>query len=162
MHKTVVGSILLIAMLLAGCVASPFEKRGREISALTPSEALSRPEAQGDLVLWGGRVVGVVNTGEVTELEVLALPLRTGDMPDRNADGSVRFVIRHDGFLEPMNFSPGRFVTAMGRFVEIEERSVGAFPLRHPVVESVQLELWPVEPNSNRPTQMGIDDLLFH
>ncbi|MGB0514059.1 MAG: Slp family lipoprotein [Wenzhouxiangellaceae bacterium] len=143
--------MMITTALLAGCVASPFDKRGREVSGLTPAEALSRPEARGALVLWGGRVVGVVNAGEQTELEMLALPLRMGDMPDRDADGSVRFVIRHNGFLEPMNFAPGRFVTAMGRFVDVEERSVGAFPLRHAVMESMQLELWPVDPNSNRP-----------
>jgi outer membrane lipoprotein len=102
-------------------------------------------------VIWGGRVVGIVNAGQFTELEVLALPLRGGDRPDRNADGSARFVIRHAGFLEPMTFSPGRYVTVLGRFVDIESRAVGAFELRHPVVQSEQLELWPVDPNSNRP-----------
>jgi len=151
MDKAGLIPLLIIAALLAGCVASPFEKQGREVTTLTPFEALADPGAEGAMVLWGGRVVGVVNAGEQTELEVLALPLRMGDMPDRDAEGGVRFVIRHEGFLEPMNFAPGRYVTAMGRFVGIEERSVGAFPLRHPVLESMQLELWPVEQNSNRP-----------
>lgn len=151
MHRAGLIPLLIISTLLAGCVASPFEKQGRDIGTLTPSEALRQPEAEGATVLWGGRVVGVINAGEQTELEVLALPLRMGDMPDRDAEGGARFVIRHDGFLEPMNFAPGRYVTAMGRFIGVEERSVGAFPLRHPVVESMQLELWPVDPNSNRP-----------
>jgi len=135
---------------LGGCVASPFDGRRAAVAELDAEQALAEPGRIGATVIWGGRVVGIVNTGEFTELEVLALPLRSGDRPDRNADGSARFVIRHAGFLEPMTFAPGRFVTVLGRFVGIEERSVGAFPLRHPVVQSEQLELWPVDPNSSR------------
>ena len=145
--------ILLIAVLspvLGGCVASPFEARQTAVVELDVDRALAEPDRVGATVIWGGRVVGIVNTGEFTELEVLALPLKSGDRPDRNADGSTRFVIRHAGYLEPMTFAPGRFVTVLGRFVGIESRSVGAFPLRHPVVHSEQLELWPIDPNSSR------------
>lgn len=144
-------SILLLGLLLGGCVASPFEAREAAVVDLDVEQALAAPERVGASVIWGGRVVGIVNAGQFTELEVLALPLKSGDRPDRNADGSARFVIRHAGFLEPMTFSPGRYVTVLGRFVDIELRSVGAFELRHPVLQSEQLELWPVEPNSSRP-----------
>ena len=139
-----------LALLLSGCVASPFEDRDGIDRGFDADQALSAPERIGEAVIWGGRVVGVVNAGEFTELEVLALPLRSGDRPDRRADGSARFVIRHPGFLEPMTFAPGRYVTVLGRYVGIESRSVGAFELRHAVVQSQQLELWPVEPNSSR------------
>jgi len=64
--------------------------------------------------------------------------------------GRYGFIIRQRGFLEPMSFAPGRHVTALGEFVGIESRSVGAFPLDHPVLEVRQIELWPVEPNSAR------------
>lgn len=139
-----------VVLVLSGCVASPFAGRAEIDRGFDAAQALSAPERIGEAVIWGGRVVGVVNAGEFTELEVLALPLRSGDRPDRRADGSTRFVIRHPGFLEPMTFAPGRYVTVLGRYVGIEPRSVGAFSLRHPVVQSQQLELWPVEPNSSR------------
>lgn len=143
--------ITVLSLVLSACVASPFEARKTTVADLDVEQALAEPGRFGASVIWGGRVVGIVNAGQFTELEVLALPLKSGDRPDRSADGSARFVIRHAGFLEPMTFSPGRYVTVLGRFVDIESRSVGAFELRHPVVQSEQLELWPVEPNSSRP-----------
>ncbi|MCA1780531.1 MAG: Slp family lipoprotein [Xanthomonadaceae bacterium] len=109
--------------------------------------ALQEPGRTGAEVIWGGRIVGIVNSAEHTELEVLALPLRSGHRPRRDAEGGVRFVIRMPGFLEPMNYSPGRYVTALGRYVGIESRSVGSFNVDHPVLEGRQLELWPVDPN---------------
>lgn len=144
------AALAALALLLAACVASPFAGRGGIDPGFDAGQALAAPDRIGEAVLWGGRVVGIVNAGEFTELEVLALPLRSGDRPDRRADGGSRFVIRHPGFLEPMTFAPGRYVTVLGRYVGVESRSVGAFPLRHAVVQSQQLELWPVEPNSSR------------
>jgi len=141
---------MLAVLVLGGCAGSPFDTAGRQIAALQPGQARETPEASGASVIWGGRIVGVVNTGERTEIEVLSLPLGPGERPRRNRDGGARFVIHHQGFLEPMTYAPGRYVTAFGRFAGIESRSVGEFPLDHPVLVSEQIELWPVETNSQR------------
>lgn len=141
---------VIFTIFLAGCATSPFDTGGRKPAELGPGQALEQPDSTGASVIWGGRIVGIVNTGQVTELEVLALPLGPGDRPRREADGGARFVILHPGFLEPMTYAPGRFVTAFGRFAGIESRSVGAFPLDHAVLEAEQIELWPVETNSSR------------
>lgn len=147
--KQVLSAIFVFA-LLAGCASSPFDTAGREPAALGPAEALAQPDATGARVIWGGRIVGIVNQDDTSELEVLALPLGPGDRPRREADGGARFVILHPGFLDPMTYAPGRYVTALGRFSGIESRSVGAFPLDHPVLVAEQMELWPVNPNSSR------------
>lgn len=147
--KSVTCAIIFTAFM-TGCATSPFDIGDHEPAELGPGQALEQPGSIGASVIWGGRIVGIVNTGQVTELEVLALPLGPGDRPRREADGGVRFVIRHPGFLEPMTYAPGRFVTAFGRFSGIESRSVGAFPLDHAVLEAEQIELWPVETNSSR------------
>lgn len=143
-------SAIFIAASLIGCASSPFDTDGREPAALGPGEALAQPEATGARVIWGGRIVGIVNRDDATELEVLALPLRQGHRPRRQAEGGARFVIIHRGFLDPMTYGPGRFVTALGRFTGVESRSVGAFSLDHPVLVAEQMELWPVNPNSSR------------
>ena len=139
---------IVFAVLAAGCATSPFDTGDRTIASLGPADALRQPARVGAEVIWGGRIVGIVNSAEHTELEVLALPLRSGHRPRRDAEGGIRFVVRVPGFLEPMNYSPGRYVTALGRYVGIESRSIGSFEVDHPVLESRQLELWPVVPNS--------------
>ncbi|MBS3743603.1 MAG: Slp family lipoprotein, partial [Wenzhouxiangellaceae bacterium] len=112
-------NMILAALVLTGCASSPFDTAGRQVAELSPGEARERPAASGASVIWGGRIVGVVNAGDRTEIEVLSLPLGPGDRPRRNRDGDARFVIHHPGFLEPMTYAPGRYVTAFGRFAGI-------------------------------------------
>lgn len=141
---------MVLTIMLTGCASSPFDTASREPAALGPGEALAQREATGARVIWGGRIVGIVNEDDATEVEVLALPLGPGDRPRREADGGARFVIVQTGFLDPMTYAPGRYITALGRFTGVESRSVGAFPLDHPVMVAEQIELWPVNPNSSR------------
>lgn len=144
------AATVAVSLLAAGCASSPFGDAASTASDLGPAQALDRPGRVGETVIWGGRIVGIVNAGDATELEVLALPLGPGDRPRRDAEGGARFVIRQAGFLEPMTFAPGRFVTALGEFTGVQSRSVGAFPLDHPVLSARRIELWPVEANSAR------------
>lgn len=143
-----VAAIAIVFIALAGCVSSPFGPAAKSASSLTPGDALSQPDRTGAEVVWGGRVIGIVNTDSHTELELVALPLGRDHRPRRNAEDGARFVIRHPGFLEPMNWAPGRFVTAYGRFSGMDMRPVGGVPLRHAVMTAEQIELWPVTPNS--------------
>ena len=140
--------------LLAGCATSPFSESGT-IAAFGPADALRGDVALGQRVLWGGRIVGIANTAEYTEVEMLALPLDRADRPRASAEGGVRFVVRYRGFLEPINYAPGRLLTAMGRFDGVEARSVGEFEVDHPVLDARQIELWPVR-DSRPQTQVGI------
>jgi len=141
---------IMLLMLLSGCASGPFDTEGRDIAEITPGQAREQPELRGASVIWGGRIVGVVNAGDRTEIEVLSLPLGAGARPRREHDGGARFVIHHPEFLEPMTYAPGRHVTAFGRFAGVESRSVGEFPLDHPILEAEQLELWPVETSADR------------
>jgi len=139
--RAVLGLLLTVA---AACSHSPLREPGVDVADMSPGEALRASDRFGETVIWGGRIVGIVNRGEFTEVEVLSLPLGVGDRPRRSADGGARFVIRHPGFLDPMTFATDRYVTVRGEFVAVEARSVGAFPLEHPVVRSQRLELWPL------------------
>lgn len=141
--------IAMISFVLSGCASSPFDLSGGAVSSMTPETALTRPEAGGERVIWGGRVTGIVNRETYTELEMVALPLWRDQRPRRNAEEGARFVIRQEGFLEPVTWAPGRFVTALGRFTGLDMRPVGAIPVRHAVMEAEQIELWPVNPNSD-------------
>lgn len=148
------AGLLVLVMLLSGCASSPFADAGY-VPALGPADALRGEVATGQRILWGGRIVGVVNTAEATELEVLALPLDRSDRPRAGAEGGVRFVVRHAGFLEPVNYAPGRLVTVLGRFDGVIERPVGDFLIDQPVLDARRIELWPVRDARLR-TSFGI------
>ena len=153
------AAIVLAGLLLAGCATSPFETTGANVAAIGPADALSNPDQVGQQVIWGGEIVEVYNLEGFTELEIVARPLDGADRPRRSADGGVRFIIRQAGFLEPMTYTPGRFVTALGTFDSVEMRQVGQFNTDQPVLLSRQIELWPVveqSPFSNFSVGVGV------
>ncbi|MDT8439126.1 MAG: Slp family lipoprotein [Wenzhouxiangellaceae bacterium] len=141
---------MLMIILLAGCASGPFDRKAENVVERTPEQVLAEPARTGDRVIWGGRIVGIVNRENRTEIEVLSLPLRAGDRPRRDADGGRRFVVYDARFLDPVNWSPGRFITVLGTVRGVESRSVGAFPLDHPILAADGIELWPEETSSSQ------------
>lgn len=136
---------ILIAALAACATTPPLDLAGvnRE---LTPAEAQAHPqEAQGQRVLWGGVIVGARNLAKGSELEVLGYPLTSSGKPDRNADPLRRFLITYPGYLEPVDYAPGRLVSAVGQVSGTREGAVGEMPYTYPVLATEQLHLWPPE-----------------
>ena len=151
-------------LLLAACASAPkFETAGVD-TALTPRQAVTLGEAAvGRRVQWGGAVVAVDNLENRTRLEVLAYPLDSRGRAQRDGAPYGRFLLVRDGYLEPVDYAPGRLVTAVGTITGIEEGQVGAAPYRYPVLEAEQLHLWPQEQEyrrSNPQVHFGIGVIL--
>lgn len=136
----------LLALSLAACTAVEFEGAESRISA-TPRE-LSAASGSidgtiGGTVVWGGRIVALENQAGGTEFQVLAVPLKRGNVP-RIGEGSVgRFIAWYPGFLEPEDYSPGRWVTLAGTLEGRVAGSVDGRPVRYPYVYTGQIHLWP-------------------
>lgn len=131
-------------LLLTACASSPVAPDGVEVAAIGPAHVLAEEGHDGALVVWGGRIVAVENRADHSVLVVVSLPLDRGDRPRVKADPGVRFMVVEDGFIEPMQFAPGRFVTVLGRVEGIAERKVGEYVYDHPLIEAEQVHLWPV------------------
>ena len=134
---------LAAAALAAGCATPVF----RDVPVInpTPAEVAGEPESyHGVDVVWGGKIIEVRNLADATEVEVVAYPIDDAQRPDQNARTEGRFVIALPGFIEPLDFPTGRFVTLRGhvdgtRAARIDERDV-AFP----IVAHADVHLWPV------------------
>jgi outer membrane lipoprotein len=135
----------LLAILLAACAQSPVAPEGVGVAAVGPAHVLAEEGHEGELVVWGGRIVAVENLAGHSELIVVSLPLDRADRPRINAEPGVRFMVIEQGFLEPMQFAPGRYVTVLGRVSGIEERAVGEYLYQHPSIEVERLHLWPAD-----------------
>lgn len=110
-----------------------------------PAEVADQPENyHGAEVVWGGKILAARNLADTTEVEVIAYPLDGAQRPDPNAPTEGRFIMALPGFVEPLDFPAGRFVTLRGhvdgtRAARIDERDV-AFP----IVADANVHLWPV------------------
>lgn len=138
---------LICGLLLGACATGPtFETRGAD-ETLTPREAAQRPDAlSGSRVAWGGVIIQGTNLRDSTRLEVLAYPLGGDNRPDTDAGPTGRFLAERPGYLETVNYAPGRLVTVVGPLTGTRTGSIGENEYLYPVVEAQRIQLWPQEP----------------
>lgn len=132
--------------LLAGCASTPkFDTTGVD-RALTPRAVVDGAAySPSRRVLWGGVIVATRNLRDQTQLEVLAYPLERDGEPDVAASPQGRFLLLRDGYLEPVDYAPGRQVTGVGTVAGVEKGKVGEADYLYPVMKAEQMYLWPKE-----------------
>jgi outer membrane lipoprotein len=135
---------LLLLLLLGACSGRPEFDTSKVALSLTPQQAISEATQQlGKEVLWGGMILHANNLADGARLEILAYPLDSSQAPRLNEAPLGRFLLRHDSYLETIDYAPGRRLTVHGRLLRIEDGVVDQSPYRYPVVQSQQLHLWP-------------------
>lgn len=139
-------TLAAILAVTGGCATSPVVPEGVVVSATGPAHVLDDENRIGDRVVWGGRIVELENRAEHTELIVASYPLDRADRPRIDQEAGVRFVLLEEGFLEPVEYAPGRFVTVLGTVSGVAERRTGEFVHDHPVVEAERIHLWSRDP----------------
>lgn len=147
--------ILLPALLLGlvGCAPAPIYKNAPGTLAAMPAQVAQAPErfSQGQ-VIWGGRVVGVRNLPDHSEIEVLAYPLDSSQRPRFGATASGRFIAMLPGYAEPMDYPGGAPITVDGQLAGTRVGKVGQADYVFPLVKTAQSHVWtPDEMRSGHP-----------
>lgn len=132
--------------LTGGCAQSPVATRDVPVAPYGPAHVLSGEAPQGETVVWGGRIVAIEPLADRTELVVASYPLDRADRPRIRERAGVRFVMIDSRFLEPVDWSPGRFITVLGSIEGIEDRLTGEHRHAHPVIHAHRVHLWPADP----------------
>lgn len=148
---TGMGWIAIFAAVLSGCAAGPkFDASGVD-QALTPQQAAAEMERlRGSRVIWGGTVLGSHHNQASTQIEVLAYPLDSRYRPDTEASSLGRFLIIKQGYIETADFAPGRSLSVSGTLQRSQPGQIGEVTYHYPVVEPLDLFLWPREDASGR------------
>ncbi len=134
-----------MALLLAACASSPLQTDAEDVAPFGPAHVLSGEATAGDRVIWGGRIAAIRNLADYTEITVVSYPLDRGDRPRIHQEPGVRFVLRQAGFLEPVQFMPGRYLSVLGQVAGLESSPVGDHWMEMPVLEAEQIHLWPAD-----------------
>ncbi|HLZ54225.1 MAG TPA: Slp family lipoprotein [Verrucomicrobiae bacterium] len=137
----------LIPVLVTGCVTYPIAKNlQQQARPLTLSQVVADPDAcQGTVVIWGGRIIKVVNDVNSSALYILEMPLGGDGQPLAYANTSGRFIASSKGFLDPEVYKGGELVTVAGTIAGLESEPVQKAKYTYPVVAIIQTHLWPVE-----------------
>lgn len=137
-------SAFFAVMLLAGCATTvPEAIRTAPSSDISVAKARADAKAYiGQRVRWGGTVARVENHEASTDLEIVARELDRLGRP-QNIDSSFgRFIARVTGFLDPVVYSEGRYVTIAGTITEEIIGRIGEHTYRYPLVNADSAYLW--------------------
>ena len=130
-----------LAATLAACVSTPKPLQG-QFSPVLPDDAAKRQTA-GEVVRWGGRIVGVEPGSQSSCFEIVGAPLDSSGRPREVDHSEGRFIACRGGFYEPEVFQAGREITIAGRVEGFETRKVGEYDYQYPRVAADVVYLWP-------------------
>lgn len=134
-------ALLIISAAFTGCATIPRPLAGDYPGI--PPQAVADNGSVGVPVRWGGTIIATHTEQNKTCIEILSRELNSSARPifDDNTEG--RFIACKNGFQDPQIFSEGREVTITGRVDNVEQRKVGEYEYRYPVVSTDVLYLWP-------------------
>jgi outer membrane lipoprotein len=149
--------LLFAALLLSACASAPeFDTRDTE-PALTPPEAVENATAlKGKKVVWGGAIINSTNLKDMTRLEVLAYPLDGDYYPQRDKTAYGRFLLIKEGYLETLDYAPGRLVTVSGTLEGIRKSKLDESEYTYPLVRAEKIHLWSKNGKSATQFHFGI------
>lgn len=138
------GAVVFLLVLLSGCVAIPPELN---LHLTDPPPGLGQVQAapdqyRGQVVRWGGTIIGIENTRDSSVVEVVARPLQATTRPDERGISPGRFVIVTSNFLDPEVFKAGGVITVTGTLDGIRAKKVGEYDYRYPVLRAQGYHLW--------------------
>jgi outer membrane lipoprotein len=160
---------LLACLFLPGCthVFSP-EVMKEVDTSIRFYKLQENPEAYtGRRVLLGGDIIETKNYPNKTLIYVLQRSLEYRKRPVTGGASQGRFTISHPEFLDPAVYQPKRKVTVVGEVRGKEAGEEAETDDACPLIETIELYLWPViypstgEPEIQIDAQIGIGIIIY-
>lgn len=142
LNKLRIAALGTACVVIVACATSPMDTSAVNSQATPTQVSNSLPDHHGTRVQWGGHIVSIVNQDQVTVIEILSYPVSRDGMPNTYKKTTGRFVVRHQGFLEPEDYEPGRLLTVVGTVDTLVTTSVENTEFKVPLVTAEQLKLW--------------------
>ncbi|MGI0153407.1 Slp family lipoprotein [Pseudidiomarina sp. WS423] len=146
----------LAALFLGACSSVPDELEVvDEASLVSYKNALEQPEQYiGQPARWGGMIAAVRNTDAGTEIEVVHLELQGWGRPVPSDQSDGRFRAKLAGFVDPMVYKEGRYITFTGTIAAAETGMIDEYNYLFPVLNASGKYLWPIQKEK---TQVEVD-----
>ena len=145
-------SNLSVLMLLSSCaVISPQVRSEAEPPVPFRTLVAQAEKFKGSTVILGGYILETSNQESETIIKVLQVPLRIGEEPDRKDSSEGRFLVYHQGFLDPEVYSKDRVITVAGQVIGSGYQEIGGDRIQYLKIESREIYLWPEYEKQLRP-----------
>jgi len=149
---------IVCILLAAGCTKGITKQARSQVTYSGGfSELQEKPgDHAGEVVLLGGKIIETQVKPEYSEITVLQLPLGGGDRPRVEDQSKGRFLIRAKQLLDPAVYTEGTAITVVGKLIGSEVRKVGEFKYAYPVLEPIEIKLWPKDKVGGPDVHFGI------
>ena len=137
----------VFSLVLFGCTPVVSNQITRQVDEkITYQDLQKQPERyRGAVVILGGQIVEtLVKEGE-TRVQVLQLPLGTGQSPDVTAPSQGRFIVIYKRFVDPLIYEKGRKITVAGVIEGGQVIMLNTGPHNMPVLLERETHLWKTE-----------------
>jgi outer membrane lipoprotein len=98
---------------------------------------------RGRTVILGGYILETRNLASETIIKVLQVPLAVGETPGLKDSSEGRFLIYHQGFLDPEVYSKDRVITVAGEIIGSGFEEIGANRNPYLKIKNREIYLWP-------------------
>jgi len=137
-----------LIVILSGC-ATPMIPKGI-MSEVTPNLNFKEIRKNtgnylGKTVLWGGEILKVENSKELSIIQVLQEPTDSDGKPGNREGSQGRFLAEVKEYLDPEVYKKGRQITIVGNIEGQKEQALdeGGMEYSFPLVAVEHLYLWP-------------------
>lgn len=140
-------SLLIVFLcVLTACATAPKLNLQNIDKTVMPQNVVDDVEVhKSKKILWGGAIVRSQNLSQNTLIEILAYPLSSNLKPKIKAKPMRRFLAEFPGYLETVDFSPGRLITITGTVNGLQSGSIGEASYIYPFVKIDEKHLWSIE-----------------
>jgi len=146
-NKALIGVALAAAVScsIMGCASYAISKKYRQEAALDVTIPMVQKDPQqfmGKIVIWGGRILDVLNDSTGSQLVVLESKLDDEEYPMQPRFSRGRFIAQTSKFLDPAVFIKGHRVTLAGEVVGLKTDKLGNGVYAYPEVKIEELRYW--------------------
>ena len=140
----IVLMLLLITLLSASCSVMSQQVTSESIPPVSFQTLQEDTEKyEGDTLILGGYILETKNLPGETIIKVLQTPLGYRDEPKSKDFSEGRFIVSHEGFLDPKVYEKGRKITVAAKLVGTTEEKAENFFYRYLKLQSREIYLWP-------------------
>lgn len=143
--------ILFLLGFIMACANTPQFDTKEVDKSLTPKSVIAEPKMSSNkMALWGGTILDTRNLKDSTQIEVLAYPLDSSHRPLQDKKPLGRFIVQHQGYLEPTTYAQGKLVSILGKISGKQEGKIGESHYSYPVISAQKLHLWSNDDGRNK------------
>ncbi|HET6491156.1 MAG TPA: Slp family lipoprotein [Syntrophales bacterium] len=146
MSKTTALTAIL-SLLLFGCTSVLSNQVIREADDKVSFQDLQKQPQRyrGAVVILGGQIIETLVKESETRVQVLQLPLGSGQRPDVTAPSQGRFIVIYKRFVDPLIYEKGRKITVAGAVEGSQPVMLNDGPRNVPVLIERESYLWKTE-----------------